>query len=124
MPELRKLTLSTVAGGVAEELFARELSKVLENIKDPNTPVKAKRQIRVIVTFEPKEDRNGARHEMAVTVGSTAKLAPVIDASSFAYIGREDGQVAAFTNDVRQEEMALQSPDVPSIQDRKPKVGA
>lgn len=124
MPELKKLSLSTVASGAAEELFARELSKVLENVKDPNTPVKAKRQIRITVTFAPHEDRTGSRSEMSVTVGSQSKLAPVMDAASYAFVGREDGQLAAFTNDVRQEEMELQSEEIPSVQNRKPKVGA
>lgn len=119
MPELQKLTLGSVAGGAAEELFARELAKVLENVKDPNTAATAKRQIKITVTFKPHEDRNGGRDEMQVYVGSDCKLAPVVDAHSFAFIGREDGRPTAFTHHVQQEEMELQTKDVPSIPARK-----
>lgn len=127
MPELQKLTLETIAAGVAPELFERELAKVLENIKDPNTAAAKKRQIRLTFTFVPREDRNGARNEMAVVVDSESKLVPVLGAGSFAFLGRENGELAAWTNDVKQEEMELvnqETGEVTNIRDRKPKAGA
>ena len=41
------LSLETIASGTVPEKFQRALEKVLENILDPNTDAKAKRQITV-----------------------------------------------------------------------------
>lgn len=89
MAEPKKMTLATIAGGVAEELFQYELGRVLPNMKDPNTPATARRRITLTFDFVPHEDRNGARAEFAVSVGSKSALAPVTSARSHAFFGKE-----------------------------------
>lgn len=105
--ETKKLTLATLKGGAAEELFQRELARVLENIRDPNTDAKKARTITLDFSFLPVEDRNGARRETAVVIDSKCKLVPVIGVGSFAFIASEGGELIAYTNDVEQESLEL-----------------
>lgn len=107
MPEVKKMTLATVKGGAPEELFQRELAKVLENFRDLNTSARGKRQIKLTFTFVGREDKHGGRHEMAVAVDAEAKLQPVLGASTYAFVGRENGEFGVYTADVQQEDLGL-----------------
>ncbi|MDA8141087.1 MAG: hypothetical protein M0036_20780 [Desulfobacteraceae bacterium] len=59
MDEEVKVSLTTIKGGAAVEMFDRCLDQVLENIADINTDTKA-RQIVLTVTIAPTEDRGMA----------------------------------------------------------------
>lgn len=50
--EKGEITLMTLGGGVAQELFAREMAKVLASIADPNTEPDAPREITLKVRFK------------------------------------------------------------------------
>lgn len=70
MDGMKKLTMSTVNNGAAEELFQRELTEVMKNIDDPSTTAKEARKITVEFTFIPNEQR-----EMGVLeISAKAKL--------------------------------------------------
>jgi hypothetical protein len=60
------LTLHNLGSGALEERFADELSKLLENVFDPNTPWNAKRAIAVRVVFLPNEDRDQVKIDFSV----------------------------------------------------------
>lgn len=85
------MTLGSLADGACEELFQAALKRVLENIDDPNTHHKAKRQIRLSVTFEADEERKTTR----VNVSCDTKLAGVRPASAVLFVGRRNGQLLA-----------------------------
>ena len=51
------LSLGTLKGGAAIELFDLELDKVMDNIQDPNTEPTEAREITLKVTIKPDEDR-------------------------------------------------------------------
>jgi hypothetical protein len=51
------LTLANFMGGALEERFAGELSRTLENIRDPNVPALGKRKITIEFVLDPNEDR-------------------------------------------------------------------
>lgn len=122
MPEMQLMQLDNVGSGVAEELFQRELKFLLENIADHNTAASAKRKIIVELTFEPVVPREGGRpREAAVYVGASSKLAPVLAAQSQAFFGRQDGMPVAYTQDVRQETLDLQTPGVAAIEEKQKK---
>jgi hypothetical protein len=72
MDEIAEVGLTTLMGGLAVERFNDALAEVLKNIIDPNTPAKAKRGIKLEVTFKPGRDRDLGDVELAVS----AKLAP------------------------------------------------
>lgn len=95
---LKKVTLDTVSGGVAGEKFDVEHQKVLENLLDPNTPVKGKRKVVLEFVYEMDDDRTAAK----VFVKSKAVLVPDKPVSGVIYIGRRDGQATSLTQDLRQ----------------------
>lgn len=97
-----EVTLSTIAGGAADERFALEFSRVLANIADPNTKPKAKRSITLTLTFTPTEGRDA----MTVELDVRKKLAPLAAVSELAFISRNrDGTPRATRHDARQAEI-------------------
>lgn len=62
-----QVTLTTLGRGAAEELFQRELDRVIGNITDLNTPWKTKRTITLKVAFSPDENRETADVEVICT---------------------------------------------------------
>jgi hypothetical protein len=93
-----ELTLANLGNGGAIELFEEELKKILENILDPNTKAKAKRELTLKVTFVPNADRDSAEIE----VECRAKPAPMNSASATIFLGRRKGQAIAITHDPEQ----------------------
>jgi hypothetical protein len=112
MPEVKefeKLSLLTIADGSAPEIFGEELQKVLDNIADPNTTAKQKRQLILKVTIEPDADREA----LLTTVECAAKLAPVKAHAGMAYMARtRSGKVSAVAHNIRQ-------PDLPFVDDEE-----
>ena len=94
------VTLTGVMDGAAEELFQQALSRVLENIDDPNTAPKAKRSITLTLSVEVDEERRNAK----LYVDCKTKLAPSRPLSTHLHIGRHEGRMAA-VEAFRQEEM-------------------
>jgi hypothetical protein len=98
---MKKATLENVADGVAKELFAHELEKVMANVMDQNTSHKAKRTITMTFEFSPDETRD----EVLVAVNSKAKLAPVKGYAKTMFTGKQDGKIALFGQDTKQIDM-------------------
>lgn len=92
------VTLETIGNGAATEMFEEELTKVLENIMDPNTDGKAIREITVKVRAKPHKDRSGAQF----TIDVTSKLAPITGVTDQMFFGRENGKLTAYESDLRQ----------------------
>lgn len=90
-PEMKKITLSTIAKGAAEELFEVALAKVLENLTDPNTDFKKPR--RITLTFDVWTDEQ--RREGDVEIQCTTKLQAVKGVSVGIYIGKHEGVLTA-----------------------------
>ena len=82
MNQFRPITLAGLSNGALQEVFDRELSNVLENIKDVNTNPKAARKIVLEIEFKPHESRDIAE----VCLKANAKLAPVKEINSVVYI--------------------------------------
>lgn len=95
MAELPDVSLATLMGGLAVERFDDEMQNVLKNIVDPNTPAKAKRSIKLEVTFKPDRDRDMGHIEIAVS----SKLAPAEKAQTRVFIAMtKSGPVATEHN--------------------------
>lgn len=86
-----KVTLETIGGKAAGELFDAELSRVLQNIADPNTDAKAKRVITLTFTFKPGKERTAAK----VETKCKATLAGINTVESDVFIGMSKGQLIA-----------------------------
>ena len=93
--EVDELSLLTLMGGLAVERFDDELTKVLENIIDPNTKPDATRSITLKVTMKPNKNRGLS--DMILEVGS--KIANPDKASTTVFIAMtKTGPVATEHN--------------------------
>lgn len=101
MDENDVLSLENICNGAMPEIFRRELSIILANIADVNTPAEKKRAITFKFTFEPFPDRKGAQ----ITLTSETKLAGVDGVQANAFIYRQNGELTAITQDARQERL-------------------
>ncbi len=90
---MKTFYLQEVAGGALQEKLNRELQKVFNNMMDPNTPWKNKRQITIKMTLEQNEDRDDCKAEIQVET----KLAPVKSIETRFSLGRnlDNGEVEA-----------------------------
>ena|SRR3990167_3621630 len=95
---LGTISLETLGGGVALEKFKEELTKVVENILDPNTEPMAKRTIVLTVTVKPTRDRSDG----AIDISCQAKLAPATSVITRAFFGKQGQQFLAFEDNPRQ----------------------
>lgn len=98
---LVELSLATVAGGAAMELFDRELRLVLDNIQDPNTEAEAVREVTLKLQIKPTKDRESAAVLLKVS-GKSSGTKPVAD---LVYMGMRHGKLVAVTKDPSQPDM-------------------
>lgn len=96
--EPEELSLENICGGAVDEIFQRELSQVLANIADVNTEAEAKRKITFEFTFEPFEDRSGAK----VIFACKSRQAPVNAASGTMFLARNGNTFKAIAHDPKQ----------------------
>jgi hypothetical protein len=92
------VTLETLAGGAAVELFNTELGRVVKNIADPNTKASAVRKVVLEVTIKPDDTRELGQ----VNVQATVKLAPLRPATTRLFFGKHQGRLVAVEHDPRQ----------------------
>lgn len=55
---MEALDLKNIAGGALQEKVDAAMRRVLDNMQDPNTPWKVKRQITVKIAFTQNEERD------------------------------------------------------------------
>jgi len=79
------LNLREFVGGALQEKVNTAMQKVLENMRDPNTPWKPKRHINIRISFTQNEDRD----DMAVAVSVDTKLAPVTPVLTRMAVGKD-----------------------------------
>ena len=94
--DVNPINIGNINDGALIEAFDIELRKVLENIRDINTPATATRSLTLTVTFKP----HGDRCTVATEVGSKLTLAPIEKHSSKVFLGvTDEGVVVAFDKD-------------------------
>jgi hypothetical protein len=89
--EEQPVTLFTLANGAAAELFDEELTKVVQNILDPNTEADTVREISLKVRIVPDDTRRMA----SVSVQVVSKIGPIIGAATQFFFGKRAGQCFA-----------------------------
>jgi len=60
MADVKQLSLANIGNGAAVALFDEQLQKVLDNIKDLDTPAEAVREVAIVVKIKPNINRNMA----------------------------------------------------------------
>jgi hypothetical protein len=90
---MSEITLTNLGDGAAVEKFQEELEKVVQNVLDPNTDPKAKREVVLKVTIHPDADRSWT----SIKIEALAKLAPNTAFATRAFVGldRKTGRVVA-----------------------------
>lgn len=78
------VTLYSLAGGRAAELFQEELQSVIENVMDPNTELETTREIKLTVKIKP----DGERRAATVDVLCTSKIAPIHSVDTRIFFGK------------------------------------
>ena len=79
------LNLREFVGGALQEKVNSAMEKVLDNMRDPNTPWKPKRHINIRISFTQNEDRDDA----AVEVHVSEKTSPVSPMLTRMAIGKD-----------------------------------
>ena len=92
-----RVSLQNLARGAVVERFDDELTKVLDNIMDPNTTMVA-RKITVTVSIKPGKDRSVG----SVDVSCKSTPAPALGLSSTIFIGRDKSGAVATEFDPKQ----------------------
>ncbi|TLG71400.1 replication terminator protein [Culicoidibacter larvae] len=95
MDKNKNMAFDGLAGGAAGEQF----QEVLQNIADPNTDPKKKRELQIKLIFEPDENRD----LLNVNIQCVPKLAPSVQSFTRMSIGRDKttGQMIAVEYDAQ-----------------------
>lgn len=91
--------LDELMDGALTERFNYEMDRVLQNVFDPNTNAKQKRQIQIVIDITANERRDAAEFKIDVK----SKLAPPVPVSQTVFLAMDDqGNVTAteITNQV------------------------
>lgn len=91
--------LDELMDGALTERFNYEMERVLNNVFDPNTNPKAKRQIQIVIDITPNERRDAAEFKVDVK----SKTAPPVAVTQTVFLAMDDyGNVTAteMTNQV------------------------
>jgi len=100
------VTLTTLGGGAAVELFQEQLDRVLTNIADVNTEAEEKREITLKVVLHPNAQRDTAAVEIIVG----AKTAPIKGATTTFFMGKHAGQRIAVEQNPKQLPLLADTP--------------
>ena len=92
------VTLHTIAGGAAAELFDRELERIVADILDLNTEACAIREIDIKVKIKPDENRNFG----AVAITVTSKTGAPKGVGTMLFFGKRNGMPVAVENNPQQ----------------------
>lgn len=88
--QIRKL--DELMDGALTERFNSEMERVLNNVFDPNTSPKAKRQIQIVIDITPNERRDAAEFKVDVK----SKTAPPVAVTQTVFLAMDDyGNVTA-----------------------------
>lgn len=95
------VTLYTLCGGGAVEIFDAELQAVVANILDPNSEAKATRELNLKIKIKPDESRRLGQ----VAVMVTSKISPIKGLGTTFFFGRKGGKCFAVENNPAQGEL-------------------
>lgn len=83
-----QLTVESLCGGAVQERINRAIKQVVDNILDPNTDPKKKREIDLKLVFSPNEDD---REDVSVEARVTTKIASEQGVTTQLYVAKDPG---------------------------------
>lgn len=99
-----QVSLVTLNGGAAVELFDDELQKVLDNIGDPNTKPDAAREVVLVIKIKPDEKRRYCD----VTIQAKSKIAPTRESGTVFFLGKKAGSTRVIASERNTDQMTLE----------------
>jgi hypothetical protein len=87
-----RLDFASLADGALMDLFDKQVRKVMDNIKDPNTAPKSKRKVTLEVEFAPDESRK----IVSVVISTHATLSHIKPISTAAILEEENGKLVPY----------------------------
>lgn len=91
MTKTINLDLSVIGEGGLQEKVDKELTKVFDNILDPNTDVKTARKVVITLTMKPDE----ARQTVNTVMDVKSTLAPQTGVATTVLVGEKAGTIHA-----------------------------
>ena len=85
---MKGLTVESLCGGAVQERINRAIKQVVDNILDPNTDPKKKREINLKLVFSPNEDD---REDVSVEARVTTKIASEQGVTTQLYVTKDPG---------------------------------
>lgn len=101
--EFEKVSLANLANGAAIERFDAELTRVLDNIADPNTKVKQARTVTLTVAIVPSADRTIG----VVSIKAASKLAGLDTVDHAIELVQEGRKQVAYQRSGKQGDLGL-----------------
>lgn len=99
MNRAKRYSLLEMDGGAIIERVDYEVTKVFENIEDPNTEYKTKRKIQVTLVFEADDD---SRESVRMSTQVKSTLAPTAPIITNLYMVRDEANTPMIVEAVRQ----------------------
>lgn len=90
--------LDELMNGALTERFNSEMERVLNNVFDPNTDAKAKRQIQIVINIAPNERRDAADFKVDVK----SKIAPPVAIEQMVFLHKDDSGAVTATEITRE----------------------
>lgn len=97
--EFYGVSLETISGGAAVEMFNDALEKVIENIRDPNVVEGTVREVNLKVQIKPSGNQD---NQVVYLITVVPKLAPQKPVGSFMTVGKKGGKFVAYEQDISQ----------------------
>ena len=85
---MKGLTVESLCGGAVQERINRAIKQVVDNILDPHTDPKKKREINLKLVFSPNEDD---REDVSVEARVTTKIASEQGVTTQLYVTKDPG---------------------------------
>jgi hypothetical protein len=92
MEQVQAQSILDMARGAIKERCDYEMTRVMQNICDPNTKADAKRVVTVTITLTPDDEREN----IGISVTAKSTLAPTNPVTTTLYVEQDDdGNIAA-----------------------------
>jgi hypothetical protein len=98
------IRIEKVCNGKAQRVFQEKMAEALDNINNPDTPIKRKRRITIDFDLSPNEDRNS----IVLEVNARLKLQPDFSDVSMINIKNENDTIFATEASKKQIQAQLQ----------------
>lgn len=98
MEDYKEVSLATLRGGAAIEMFDDALKQVLENIYDPNTRNSTREINLKVIFFSDRQDPSQIKYKLSIS----KKLAQPRETENLIFSGKKNGEIIAYEQNIDQ----------------------